>query len=280
MLPSPSELKYFMEVADTLNISRASERLGITQPSLSMALRRLESTLGTGLLIRKKSGVRLTRAGQLLAQRARDLVSEWSSLRSDVLRTTRDISGKFSLGCYPSIGVYTLPSFLPALLTQYPNVAIDLEHDLSRRITEKVISHTLDFGIVVNPVSHPDLAIYPICNDKVTLWSCDGQIKDTILYHPDIAQTHFILNKLEKKGLRARRTLISPSFEIITTLACANAGMAILPARTALRTNPPLKLVLPDPPSYQDRVCLVFRPDSQKNAAAKVIIAAIKKMRL
>ena len=66
MLPSPTEILYFNEIAKTSNLSRAAERLGVTQPTLSLALKRLEDTIGMPLMIRSKTGVQLTRAGQKL----------------------------------------------------------------------------------------------------------------------------------------------------------------------------------------------------------------------
>ena len=62
MVPSAAELEYFLEVSSTLNLSRASERLGISQPSLSLAIKRLEQSVGTELFIRHKHGVTLTQA--------------------------------------------------------------------------------------------------------------------------------------------------------------------------------------------------------------------------
>ncbi len=64
MIPSPTDLKYFMEVAQTQNVSRAAERLGISQPSLSLAIRRMEQSVGAPLLIRSKRGVTMTQAGK------------------------------------------------------------------------------------------------------------------------------------------------------------------------------------------------------------------------
>ena len=78
MLPNPAEILYFLEVASTLNISRAAERLGITQPTLSLAVQRLEATLGTPLLLRGKTGVRLTKAGSKFATQSRGTVSQFT----------------------------------------------------------------------------------------------------------------------------------------------------------------------------------------------------------
>ena len=81
-LPSADELKYFLEVAHTLNLSRAAERLGITQPALTLAMHRLEETLGQRILIRSKSGVKLSRAGEKLVAQTRLLVHEWEKINT------------------------------------------------------------------------------------------------------------------------------------------------------------------------------------------------------
>src|SRR5687768_10713261 len=116
MIPSSADLTYFLEVAATRNISRAAERLGITQPALSLALKRLENTIGTELLIRTKVGVQLTKPGVRVAARARDLIDEWHKLRNDALRDEHEISGRYCIGCHPSVALYSLPHFLPNLL--------------------------------------------------------------------------------------------------------------------------------------------------------------------
>ena len=112
MLPSPSELQYFVEVANTLNISRASERLGVSQPTLSMAIKRMEDTFGVPLFHRSKQGVRLTSAGQRLVIQARHLINEWEKVRTETLKDEDLIRGRFSLGCHPSVGLYSLNHFV------------------------------------------------------------------------------------------------------------------------------------------------------------------------
>lgn len=82
MLPNANDLSYFKVVCTTLNFSRAAEQLGISQPSLSAAMKRLEVSLGTALFIREKSGVRLMRAGDQLRQQVRLMLSQWDTLKN------------------------------------------------------------------------------------------------------------------------------------------------------------------------------------------------------
>lgn len=121
MIPSPAELHYFVEVANTLNISRAAERLGISQPSLSLAVRRLEDALGVELLVRNKSGVNLTRAGQKFVLQARQLLHEWERLSSEAVRAESTLTGRYTIGCHSSVALYSLPGFLPKLMQVHRN---------------------------------------------------------------------------------------------------------------------------------------------------------------
>ena len=85
MIASPSDLCYFVEVANTLNISRAAERAGISQPSLTLAMQRLEEAIGTPLLCRSKSGVTLTQAGKQLLEHTKQLLHLWAQVKGQAL---------------------------------------------------------------------------------------------------------------------------------------------------------------------------------------------------
>lgn len=282
MIPSPAELHYFVEVAGTLNISRAAERLGISQPSLSLAVKRLEDTLGAELLVRSKSGVNLTRAGQKFVAQARLLLHEWERLRSEALREEAEPAGRFIIGCHPSVALYTLPHVLPDLLERYPQLEIKLVHGLSRQVTDDVIGFKIDFGIVVNPVEHPDLVIKTLAKDEVTVWTAGGSEalaaaeagRGVLICDPELLQTQSILKQLAKKGLAFPRVLTSSNLEVVTSLTAAGVGAGILPGRVAQR-DAHLKLVpVKGGPKFQDRICLAYRADAQKSAASKTLLAA------
>lgn len=276
MLPSASDIRYFLEAASTLNISRAAERLGIAQPSLSASIQRLETTLGTPLFLRGKSGVRLTQAGHFVVRQGAALLQEWEAIRSGALNHANAMGGRFSIGCHESVAHYALPTFLPRLLKHHSGIAVHLEHGLSREIAEQVISYQVDFGIVINPVSHPDLVIQDLCKDRVSVWSKTGDYSETLIFDPDLHQSQVILKLLEQKHVRFERSITSSSLEIIADLAAAGAGTAILPARVATRTPRRLRKCEKIGAHFDDRVCLIYRGDSQRTPAAKAIVNAIR----
>lgn len=201
MIPSSTDLTYFLEVASLLNLSRAAETLGISQPSLTLAMQRLEASVGTSILIRQKRGVTLTKAGKQLLAHARSLLEQWDSIKSAALASTYEVQGCFTLGCHPSVALYSLPHFLPGLFQKYPNLEIQLHHDSSRKITEKVINLSIDIGIVINPVKHSDLVIKKIGDDVITFWrsNMNAANEKVLICDPDLLQTQSLLKKLKNK---------------------------------------------------------------------------------
>jgi len=285
ILPSFSDLTYFIEAAQTKNLSRAAERLGITQPSLSLAIKRLEDSLGVPLFIRSRKGVELTKAGKDLVGRGRVLLLNWEQLRSEVTKKSTGVSGEYVIGCHASVALYSLPNFLPQLVQDHPDLELKLVHDLSRKITEKVISFEVDFGIVVNPVSHPDLVIKPLCKDDVSFWTSSkptaNQVLDmetgVLLCDLNLTQVKKLLSDLQKKKQGFKRIIQSCNLEVIAEMTAAGVGVGILPTRVATRDSvhglKPLKGKLP---IFKDDICLVYRADAQKNQGSKVLIEAIK----
>lgn len=279
-LPSPAELRYFLEVARTGNISRAAERLGITQPTLSLAIRRLEDNLGAPLLLRNKVGVRLTKSGEKLVARGRLLLREWERIADEARRDESEIRGRYSIGCHPSVALYSLPKLLPRLLAEHADLELSIAHDLSRKITEDVISFKLDFGIVVNPWDHPDLVIQEFSRDEVTLWCApkpsplqQGPEESLVLLcDPELLQTQALAAQLERQKIRFGRTVTSSSLEVIATLVEAGAGVGILPGRVAEREGGPiLRRWRKNAPIFEDRHCLVYRADAQRSAASRAL---------
>ena len=120
MRSSYDDLSYFLEVANTKNLSRAAERQGITQPSISAAMKRLELSFDTALLIRSRSGVQLTKAGLELQTQSRKFMADWDQLKTNVIQASTKMGGSFTLGCHPSVALYTLPIIIPKLKVKFP----------------------------------------------------------------------------------------------------------------------------------------------------------------
>lgn len=282
-----SDVAYFVEVAMTKNISRAAERLGITQPALSTAIRRIETQLGTQLLIRSKNGVRLTDSGRLFSHKSKELLLRWHALEKDLSDALELPTGRFVIGCHPSVAQYTVVHSLEQLLVH--DIEISLVHDISRRITEQVISCEIDYGLVVNPTRHPDLVIKKICEDSFGFWRHESlpplEMDDNeprsavVILDPSLAQSEFLLKAMRQTIDKPLRAIHSGSLEVIASLTAKGYGYGLLPARVACshpllpansRNNSKL--------TYTDEICLIYRADLPKSPARKLVQTALSQI--
>jgi DNA-binding transcriptional LysR family regulator len=276
--PNPWDLRYFQVVASTGNLSRAAEKLGVSQPALSLSIRRLEESLKTRLFLRRSRGLELTAAGRRLSRTCQYLLAAWEAVISQTRHDEDSLSGRFKIGCHPSVGLYTLRHLLPQVYSQYPNVECDLIHGASRVMTEGVISGTIDFGLVVNPIRHPDLVIHQLAKDEVCFWQTTKSLSDVLIYNPELAQSQALLKKLKQK-LRFKRFLTTESLEIVAALTSAGAGVGILPSRVVEMSAPHLKR-LPLTPSYTDEIAFVYRADLPKTEITKRLIDIMRSLKI
>src|ERR1700719_5375716 len=108
------QLRYFCAIAETGSFSRAAQHTHVSQPSLSQQIRKLEDELGARLFDRLGRSVRLTELGRTFLPRARAVLRELESARSDVVERKASISGPVCVGVIPTIAPYFLPPMLAA----------------------------------------------------------------------------------------------------------------------------------------------------------------------
>jgi DNA-binding transcriptional LysR family regulator len=262
------DLQYFLEVCENLSLTRAAERIGISQPSLSASMKRLEKEVGVQLLNRSKTGVTLTPGGQRLWHQSKNLISLWDEVKQSVYDAHHHIEGKLIFGCHAMVGLYHVPDALSKLLIDNPKLNIEMKHGLSREINEGIISCKIDIGIVVNPIRHPDLIILPLRADKIGLWH-HKELKDshnrnlTLLCDQHLVQSATLIKKLKKKGWHINRVIESQSLELIARLACQKVGVAIIPESIALAQASQVLQQLYPSLYYPDELCLVYRHENR-----------------
>ncbi|NQW45984.1 MAG: LysR family transcriptional regulator [Deltaproteobacteria bacterium] len=111
--------RYFQEIAHTGNLSRASERLGVGQPGLSLAVKRLEDGLEVKLFLRRNLGLTLTSAGQRLLRESNRPLAAWESVVSETKKSETEMIGRFTLGCHTSVAIYALKNVMRDLYSSF-----------------------------------------------------------------------------------------------------------------------------------------------------------------
>ncbi|HET9784318.1 MAG TPA: LysR family transcriptional regulator [Terriglobales bacterium] len=146
-----NHLRLFQAAAEAGNVSRAAERLRLSQPAVSKQIRELEEHLGCALLERQPRGVRPTAAGELLAAYARQIfaVSEGAERALADLRGLR--RGRLRIGASMTIGVYLVPPWLAECRRRWPGLELECTLGNTDRIQQALIEHRLDLGLTEGP---------------------------------------------------------------------------------------------------------------------------------
>ena len=142
-------LKYFLAVANEENITRASEKLHISQPSLSIQLMELEKELGKKLLIRGKRKITLTEEGAILRKRAEEILLLMEKTEKEIGSNLNNIEGEISIGGYPAPTVLKAAS---GLRNKYQGVKFNFYSGDAEYICEQLDHGYLDFAILLEPV--------------------------------------------------------------------------------------------------------------------------------
>ena len=160
------------------------------------------------------------------------MLLEWERDTRMIAQGQTEPMGRYTIGVHSSVAQYTLSGFLPSLLEKYPELEFELIHDLSRKITEQVISRECDIGLVINTIPHPDLVIHKLLIDEVTLFKHPAYKGDVFILDPALKQSQSILKNI-RKVFEYKREIHSSSLGVIRDLCENKAGMAILPSRVA-----------------------------------------------
>lgn len=152
------DLRYLLAVAEHEHFGRAAEACGISQPTLSVQIRKLEDLLGVALFERTSKKVAPTAACERLIGHVRAAVAEADAILS-VARGLRDpLAGRFRLGIIPTLAPYLLPLVFAPLREALPALEVEPWEDQTTALLERLRAHELDAALLATEIDGPDLA--------------------------------------------------------------------------------------------------------------------------
>lgn len=146
-----TQLEYVLSLNTFRNFAKAAKNCYVTQPTLSMQVKKLEEELGVILFDRSKKPVLPTDIGQKIIDQAKIAISEVEKINELVRNQKDELSGVLRIGIIPTLSQYLLPLFLSRFMIKYPSVKLVLEEALSEEIAFKLNNDLLDVGIIVTP---------------------------------------------------------------------------------------------------------------------------------
>lgn len=150
-------LRVFHEVATSGSVTRAAERLCISQPAVSIQLRRLEGEVGLPLLEPAGRGIRLTPAGEMLASRARRLFALEAQMEAELADWRQGTAGRLRVGATNLLGHFLLPAWAAHFKQQVPQVDLSLRTANSRIIFDSLHEHAIELAFVAGGWAEPGI---------------------------------------------------------------------------------------------------------------------------
>ncbi|WP_196606648.1 LysR family transcriptional regulator [Pectinatus frisingensis] len=151
------DIKYVLKVAEEKSISKAAQKLFVTQPSLSQSIGRIENSLGVQLFDRSKKPLILSFAGKQFVKTAYYIMNYEKQL-SRQMKDIADLkNGHITLGISQFRGKYFLPKVLPAFYKEYPGITVSIHEDQAAELETAILAGDLDFSIEILPVKSKEL---------------------------------------------------------------------------------------------------------------------------
>lgn len=142
------QLEYLLAVVNNGSFSLAAEKCFVTQPSLSMQIKNLEEELGVILLDRTKKPVMLTQAGEVVVERAREVLKTYRHVYEDVEMLKGNVSGQLRLGVIPTIAPYLLPNMVQDFAKRCPKVELEIREMITPDIIRAMEHDRIDAAIL------------------------------------------------------------------------------------------------------------------------------------
>ena len=187
------DLKYIVEVARERNFARASEKVFVSQPALSMQIKKLEETLGVEIFERDKQNFLITPVGAEIIKKAEIILQESEEIKMIAKNSKDPHKGEIRIGAFPTVASYFLPNFVKNIHKKFPYLKIFLIEAKSNELVTKLKSGEIDFCLLAMPIKDDNLIGEKIFSEKFLLATPKG--------HPFSKKSKIQIKELRKQEL-------------------------------------------------------------------------------
>lgn len=169
-MPSLTQLEYIIAVDTYRHFGEAAQKCFVTQPTLSMQIKKAEEELGVTIFDRTKQPVIPTDVGIAIIEQARTILRETGRLQEIVSSFQNEVNGSLRLGIIPTLAPYLLPVFIGRFIRKYPNIKLQVRELFTDEMTTALKNDTLDVGILVTPLIDRSIRTIPIFYEEIKIY--------------------------------------------------------------------------------------------------------------
>jgi len=294
-----TELRYVVALAREKHFGKAAAACFVSQPTLSVAIKKLEQELEVTLFERSMQDVHLTPIGEKVVAQAHRVLGEVAVIKTLVGEQVNPAVGTLHLGMIYSIAPYLLPRLMPHLIESKSELQLIVQEDFTHKLLERVKQGTLDAAIVALPVNDSGLSMANLYDEdfyvalakshrlaKAKTIAASELSDDALLvlgaghcFRDQVLQANPSIKpfKIEQEGLH--KTFEGTSLETLRHMAASGIGITVLPALAVpfkLSSDDGLRYLPFNQPSPSRRVVLVWRKNYSREAACEVLAQAVR----
>ncbi len=301
-----TELKYIVAVGREKHFGRAADSCFVSQPTLSVAIKKLEDELGVLLFERRSNEVTLTAAGERIVAQASRVLAEAARVRELANQGKDPLDGALRVGVIYTIGPYLLPALVPQLLKDAPQMPLLLSENYTARLVELLKTGDIDVAVAALPLPDAGLMIQPVYDEPFVVavprghpWAARGSgkarggvvsedlKKETMLllgaghcFRDHVLEVCPELMRFSASAEGMQKTFEGSSLETIRHMVASGIGVTVLPASSVPEKTPRNSLIeyLPFRAPVPDRrVVLAWRRSFTRQGAVEALRRSILK---
>lgn len=167
------QFEYILALDEHRNHVKAAKHCHVTQPTLSMMVKKLEQELNVEIFDRSSLPLKPTPTGALILEKARTIIREIRSIREDIRIEKDTLDGEFKLGIIPTLAPYLLPRFLHEFLEKHPRTSFTVIELQTQEIVTQLKTNRLDLGLIVSPLAEKEIRELPIFYEPILLYTSE-----------------------------------------------------------------------------------------------------------
>ena len=166
-----TQLEYIVAVDEYRHFATAADKCFVTQPTLSMQIKKLEDDLGVIIFDRSRQPVVPTDIGYKLIEQARTVLASTQRIKEIINEEKQEVAGTLKIGIIPTLAPYLLPIFIGDYIRRYPGVQVEVEELVSEEIIKRLKKDMLDVGIFVTPFHDEKIVERPVFYEEMLVYA-------------------------------------------------------------------------------------------------------------